>query len=251
MYEGYDLLIVDLDGTVRECTVPDQPCPNGLNEQRLLPGAGQAIAAAGRAGLRVAAATNQAGVALGFMSWAAMRSIFAELNGMLRADGGGRIDYFRACTHGPDDGCDCRKPRPGLLQRCAGAAGGTPPHRVLFVGDRESDAAAARAFGCAFMPADEWRNKYLTAAPVGTMSVADVDRRTADDASAARDDACDAVMPGSQWEHHRRGSTYTVLRVGQQRNPDGWVNAVFYEGTDGKCWSRPLDWFLESFTRIS
>jgi len=60
---------------------------------------------------------------------------------------GGRIDAVFYCPHHPDDGCDCRKPRPGLLLRAARELGIDLAGSYL-IGDAISDVEAALAAGC-------------------------------------------------------------------------------------------------------
>ena len=59
---------------------------------------------------------------------------------------GGRIDRIVYCPHLPDAGCDCRKPRPGLLKQLQDHYG-IDMHGVPFVGDSERDLGAATAIG--------------------------------------------------------------------------------------------------------
>ena len=59
---------------------------------------------------------------------------------------GGRVDAFFFCPHRPEQGCDCRKPAPGLLEALAARLGIQLPG-VPFIGDRASDVEAALAAG--------------------------------------------------------------------------------------------------------
>ena len=59
---------------------------------------------------------------------------------------GGRVEAVFFCPHGPDDGCECRKPRPGLLVEL-GRRLGIDLKSAILIGDRESDMAAAAAVG--------------------------------------------------------------------------------------------------------
>jgi histidinol-phosphate phosphatase family protein len=63
---------------------------------------------------------------------------------------GGRIDCFIYCPHGWDEGCDCRKPRPGMLYQ-AQRQFDLDLTRTPFIGDDERDGQAADAAGCPFM----------------------------------------------------------------------------------------------------
>src|SRR5690606_12111428 len=61
------------------------------------------------------------------------------------ARAGGRIDHIAWCPHGPDEGCGCRKPAPGLIDQIFAALG--RPQSGWMVGDRPSDVAAGAARG--------------------------------------------------------------------------------------------------------
>jgi D-glycero-D-manno-heptose 1,7-bisphosphate phosphatase len=115
-------------------------------EVELLPGAAGAVALLASRGLPVFIVTNQRGVALGRMTSEALADITERLLATL-ADEGGAIAGVYTCTHDTTDGCECRKPRPGLLLRAAA------DHRIdlarsWMVGDRESDVKAGLAAGC-------------------------------------------------------------------------------------------------------
>jgi histidinol-phosphate phosphatase family protein len=89
--------------------------------------------------------SNQAGIARGAMTEADLAAINDRL--MMETLGlGGRIDAIYYCPHGWDDGCDCRKPKPGMLFR-AQHDFDLDLSRTLFVGDDERDAEAADAAG--------------------------------------------------------------------------------------------------------
>ena len=62
---------------------------------------------------------------------------------------GGRIDAIYYCPHGWEDGCDCRKPKPGLLYE-AQRDFHLDLTRTALIGDDERDAAAAAAAECPF-----------------------------------------------------------------------------------------------------
>ena len=70
------------------------------------------------------------------------------------AEVGGDIDAIYTCIHGWQDGCECRKPKPGLLFQ-AQRDFHFDLTRAVFVGDDERDAAAADAAGCGFLRASE------------------------------------------------------------------------------------------------
>ena len=64
----------------------------------------------------------------------------------LVAEQGGGVGHIVYCPHGPDEGCDCRKPRPGMLRAIASHYK-ADLQGVWFVGDSTGDLQAALAVG--------------------------------------------------------------------------------------------------------
>ncbi|HDP89375.1 MAG TPA: D-glycero-beta-D-manno-heptose 1,7-bisphosphate 7-phosphatase [Thioalkalivibrio sp.] len=83
-----------------------------------LPGSLEAIARLNQAGYTVMVATNQSGIARGLFDIDTLHAMHEKMARLL-AQLGGRVDGVVFCPHGPDDGCDCRKPRPGLYREIA------------------------------------------------------------------------------------------------------------------------------------
>ena len=122
-------------------------------EWRWQPGALEALRRLHGAGYRVVLVTNQAGVARGALSAAALDDIHARMCREVAA-ASGAIDAIYVCPHGWDDGCACRKPRPGMLfaaQRDLALDLG----RLWYFGDDERDQVAAHAAGCLFAVIDD------------------------------------------------------------------------------------------------
>lgn len=99
-----------------------------------------------KAGWRVLVVSNQAGIARGMMTREDLEAIHEKMQADLAAVGAG-VDQIYVCPHGWDDGCDCRKPKPGMLfsaqrDHCLDLT------RTPFVGDDERDVLAGRAAGC-------------------------------------------------------------------------------------------------------
>jgi D-glycero-D-manno-heptose 1,7-bisphosphate phosphatase len=137
------LLILDRDGVINH---DSDAYIKTLDEWIPLPGAVEAIARLSRAGWTVAVATNQSGLARGYYDQAALNAMHARLR-QLVAEQGGELGLIVHCPHGPDDGCDCRKPKPGMLRQIA-AHYGVSLAGVWFVGDSSRDLKAALAVGC-------------------------------------------------------------------------------------------------------
>jgi D-glycero-D-manno-heptose 1,7-bisphosphate phosphatase len=111
-----------------------------------LPGALDALRHLHEAGYLVVVITNQAGVGRGEMTMDDLADVHAA---MCRdaAEAGGSIDAIYFCPHDWDDGCACRKPKPGLLFQ-AQHDHDLDLSRTPFIGDDERDEQAARAAGC-------------------------------------------------------------------------------------------------------
>jgi D-glycero-D-manno-heptose 1,7-bisphosphate phosphatase len=111
----------------------------------ILPGALQALARAQGTSYVVVIITNQSAVGRGLVDRATADDINARLVSAIRA-AGGRVDGVYMCPHAPEDDCDCRKPKPGLLLQAARELSLDLPRSVL-IGDSLSDIEAARAAG--------------------------------------------------------------------------------------------------------
>ncbi len=138
------LAILDRDGVINEDSDDYIKSPQ---EWRAVPGSLDAIARLSRAGWRVVVASNQSGVARGLFTMETLNAIHAKLRGEL-AQAGGHIDAIFVCTHGPDDGCRCRKPASGLFEDI-GRRYEVNLKGVPAVGDSLRDLEAASALGCA------------------------------------------------------------------------------------------------------
>jgi D-glycero-D-manno-heptose 1,7-bisphosphate phosphatase len=112
-----------------------------------LPGALQALTLLHQAGIRVSVATNQSAVGRGLMTLAQLEDILSHMRAGAAA-AGGPIDAVFYCPHAPDAGCECRKPRPGLVTAAVKASAIDAGHTV-FAGDDIRDVQAALAAGVA------------------------------------------------------------------------------------------------------
>lgn len=134
------LIIIDRDGVINEDSddyirSPDEWLP--------IPGSLEAISRLNRAGYIVAVATNQSGLARGYFDTTDLSAMHRKME-LLLQEHGGHIDAIFYCPHGPDDGCSCRKPKPGLLKEI-GKRFQARMEDVYFIGDTVSDLKAAVA----------------------------------------------------------------------------------------------------------
>ena len=135
-------LLIDRDGVINQDSRDYVRSPS---HWRALPGALEAMALAQRAGFRLVVISNQSGLARGLFSIHDLNAIHQRLCDEL-ARFGGRVEAFFFCPHGPQDDCDCRKPRAGLLLSLRERLG-IDLARASFIGDRVSDARAALTAG--------------------------------------------------------------------------------------------------------
>lgn len=98
-----------------------------------------------RAGLPAVVVTNQSALARGLISPAALADLHDRMVRAIR-EFGGQVAGVHFCPHHPDDGCGCRKPRPGLVARAA-AEHGIDPSRSWLVGDSVRDIQCAESAG--------------------------------------------------------------------------------------------------------
>lgn len=136
------LIVLDRDGVINHDDPEHIRAPKAW---RPIEGSLEAIARFTHAGWRVVVASNQSGIGRGLFDYG---DLFAIHDKMVRmtAELGGRIDGVFFCPHGPDDGCDCRKPAPGLLRDIAERLG-ADLSTVPAIGDSWRDIQAARAAG--------------------------------------------------------------------------------------------------------
>ena len=136
------LVILDRDGVINHDSdkyikSPDEFIP--------IPGSLEAIVRLNQAGYTVVVATNQSGIARGYFSEDTLQQIHAKLNHSL-SQLGGKIDAIYYCPHGPDDHCECRKPKPGLLIQILQKYH-TEVDNVPAIGDSLRDLQAALTMG--------------------------------------------------------------------------------------------------------
>jgi len=149
-------VILDRDGVINPA-LPEVYRPQDL---ALNNGVAESIAQANAQGVPVLVATNQPGIAKGFMTFDAHEAVRARLDSLL-IEGGAFIDDYAFCPHHPESGfpgevadlkihCTCRKPEPGLLQELI------RNHRLdtgttVMVGDSDRDQQAAAEAGVSFL----------------------------------------------------------------------------------------------------
>lgn len=130
-------VLFDRDGTL----VHDVPYNGDPERVRPVDGAREAVALLRAHGIGAGVVTNQSGVARGLISDTDVRRVNRRVDELI-----GPFDVWAVCPHGPDDGCRCRKPRPGLVLWAAGRLCAAPADCVV-VGDIGADVQAAERAG--------------------------------------------------------------------------------------------------------
>jgi len=136
-------IILDRDGVIN-CD-SDSYIKNA-DEWNPIPGSIEAIAKLCTAGFSIAVATNQSGIGRGLFSIRDLEEMHKKMD-MLVEKRGGMISGVFYCPHSPDDHCNCRKPKTGMLDEIEKQFG-IKLEGVPFVGDSERDLQAATSKGC-------------------------------------------------------------------------------------------------------
>jgi HAD superfamily hydrolase (TIGR01662 family) len=148
------LYVFDADGTLRRCTVPNQPCPNKPGEWELLPGVKERLARIDWNVTGLGILSNQGGIALGHLTEATAYQLLCDTVVAATGRWPPQGSIF-VCPHAPKAGCACRKPSPMGLRKIM-ALCGYGPSETLYVGDLDSDRECAQRAGVDFEVAAEF-----------------------------------------------------------------------------------------------
>lgn len=136
------LVILDRDGVINADS-PDYI--KSADEWQPLPGSLEAIGRLTRAGYTVVVASNQSGLGRGLFDADALAGIHRKMLASIE-EAGGTLHGIFFCPHTPQENCDCRKPRAGLLRKIAEQFA-VSLEGVPAIGDSARDLAAARLVG--------------------------------------------------------------------------------------------------------
>ena len=131
-------VFLDRDGTIND----DPGYLSDPAQIRIFPYVAESLAKLKQAGFLLIVVSNQSGVERGLIKESELIAIHAEFNRKLGS--ASMIDYFELCIHHPDSNCDCRKPKPKLIQDAARKYS-IDLSRSFMVGDKISDVGAGRA----------------------------------------------------------------------------------------------------------
>ena len=128
---------------------------------KLLAGVGPALARLKKAGAKLVVVTNQSGVGRGILTLKDLEAIHARLQGLLEQEDVA-LDAIYFCPHHPDDGCRCRKPNVGMVERAVSELQ-LDFRRFYLIGDHVRDIQLAHRVGA--------KSILLTPAPVDAQSL--------------------------------------------------------------------------------
>ena len=135
-------IVLDRDGVINQDSVK---YVKSYEEWIPIAGSIEAIVSLHLAGYRVLIATNQSGLARRLFDEYSLAKIHQKLCTIVE-EAGGFVSGIFYCPHSPDDNCDCRKPRTGLLAQ-AEKEFGCSLTGSYFIGDSLRDLLAGQAFG--------------------------------------------------------------------------------------------------------
>ena len=203
-----------------------------------MPGAREALARLREAGVPVAVVSNQSGIARGLLAHEDVAAIHARMEELL-----GPLGPLEYCPHGPDDGCACRKPAPGLILRAAERLG-VDPRACVVVGDIGGDVEAARAAGAdaVLVPTARTRTEEIAAAPRRARDLTEapstccVERGMTHVLAVRLDNDGDVLLAGPAIRAVAAGADRVTLLCG----PRGRQAAELLPGVDEVvCWRAP------------
>jgi len=137
------VIFLDRDGVINEYP-GNYKYVNNLQEFKFISGSIEGIKKLNQCGFKLVIISNQAGVAKGLYGLSDLEEINREILDRLKGEGV-NISGIYYCTHHPDEGCDCRKPKIGLLKKAIFDLG-VVPDETFFIGDSFKDMKAALNF---------------------------------------------------------------------------------------------------------
>lgn len=145
-FDNQPTIFLDRDGTLNQR--PPRACYVETPEQFIwLEGAKEAVKLLKDSGYRVILVSNQPGIARGNLTEETLEQIHQKMQEDLKQETGHQIDAIYYCPHNWDDGCECRKPKPGMLYQ-AQKDFSINLRECVLIGDDERDIEAGEAAGC-------------------------------------------------------------------------------------------------------
>jgi D-glycero-D-manno-heptose 1,7-bisphosphate phosphatase len=153
-------VFLDRDGVLVRAMMVDGKsyAARRVKDFRLLPGARRAVEALRAAGYKIVVVTNQPDIGNGLIEPRVVEAMHQRLREAIAPD------LIKTCPHRQDDGCECRKPKPGMLVAAAKELG-INLRSSYMVGDRWSDVVAGQSAGCYTFFVDRGYRETISARP--------------------------------------------------------------------------------------
>lgn len=149
------VIFLDRDGVINR-KPPQADYIKTWDEFKFLPESAEAIKILNTLGYKIYVISNQPGIARGMMTEKDLKIIHKKMRKELKKLGA-KIDGIYYCPHGWNDGCDCRKPKPGLLYK-ASRDHFIDLTKTIFIGDDDRDKGAGDIAGCKTILVSKRRN---------------------------------------------------------------------------------------------
>jgi heptosyltransferase-2 len=182
-------VLLDRDGTLNY----DPGYLKIAADLKLLDGVGPALARLKRVGAKLVVVTNQSGVGRGILTLKDLEAIHARLQGLLEQEGVA-LDAIYFCPHHPDDGCRCRKPNVGMVERAVSELQ-LDFRRFYLIGDHVRDIQLAHRVGA--------KSILLTPTPVDAQSLdrLKVEKAMPDAVAKSMAEAVDWILEDAMKRH--------------------------------------------------
>ncbi|HAT50670.1 MAG: HAD-IIIA family hydrolase [Nitrospirae bacterium] len=153
-------IFLDRDGVLNRPLIQNQKgyAPRTLADFSIYREAPAAIAMLKEAGFIIVVVTNQPDIGHGLVAASDVALMHQQLQAAMPIDG------IFVCPHRQDEGCRCRKPRPGMIEE-AMRRFAIDTTKSFLIGDRSSDIAAGQVMGCTTVFIDRHYREPLTAVP--------------------------------------------------------------------------------------
>ena len=139
------LIILDRDGVIN---YDSDNYIKTTEEWIPIPGSMETIDLLSKHGIKVAIATNQSGISRKYFSYSTLHQMHNKLITYLNNYEYAKVDYIAICPHGPNDKCNCRKPKVGMIEEISKKLNIQINREVYFIGDSLKDIQTAENAGC-------------------------------------------------------------------------------------------------------
>ena len=135
-------ILLDRDGTLIE----EKNYLYDPNDVKILPGVIEGLKKLAAEGYKFIVLTNQSGIGRGYFNDQDMYSVNAKISSLL-SNQGVEILRFYHCPHAPEEDCECRKPKPGMVYNACSDLGFFINNIYCVIGDKKSDIELAENLG--------------------------------------------------------------------------------------------------------